>query len=265
MILSRFGSTWASAYALGQIKGESVFPISRPPSVAQVGGAAGAFDFYGDSAFPLAPQIVTHSFNLSAANWAAVEAALDNLKKYTVGMGRTKLWGLCRDNTHRWTWAKCIGLEVSEVNRSYLRVPVKASFQLTEGLWYGDEMHNMSYMYTSAFYCPNYGSFRASLRTQVRPIIGNLTSFTMTNADNGDTWTYTGAIPEGQFLVVDSGAYKCTLNDVGAYSGLSIGSGQVMWLALEPGSVAATNYITLSWTPPGVTVWVGVQWWDTYL
>lgn len=265
MIISRFGATWAAGYELGQIKGESVFPIARPPAIAQVGGAAGAFDYYGDNNFPLAPSVVTHSFNLSAATWAAIEPALDTLKRRTVGAGRTKLWGLCRDNTHRWAWAKCIGLDVSEVNRNYLRVPVKASFQLTEGLWYGEEMHDMSYMYTAAFYCPNYGSYRASLATRVRPIIGNLTSFTLTNADNGDTWTYTGAIPEGQMLVVDSGAYQCTLNSVGAYSGLSIGSGQVQWLALEPGTVAATNSIAVSWTPGATVVWIGVQWWDTYL
>lgn len=265
MIIARFGSTWAAGYDFGQIKGASEFPITRPASISQVGGVAGAFDHFGDDNYPLAPQIVTHSFNLSAATWAAIEPALDNLKKYTIGMGRTKLWSVCRDYSHRWAWAKCVGLEVSEVNRSYLRTPVKLSFQLTEGLWYNDEMHDLSYLYTGDFYCPNYGVYRSSLKMTVRPLSAPLTSFTLLNDDNSYTWTYTGTVPDGQYLVVDSGAYICTVNGVGTYSGLSLGAGQTMWMKLEPGVPATTNSMHASWTPGGATVWLGTQWWDTYL
>jgi hypothetical protein len=256
MILSRFGPVWAGAYQLGQANAQDDFPLARPPTIAQVGGTAGAFDFFGDAAYPLAPVVVKKSFKVSAATWALVETALDNLKRYTIGAGRSVLWGTCRDNSHRWAYAKCIGVTVQEINRGYLRVPVEVQFQLTEGVWYADSVSTHTFA-SSPFALTSAGTYRAMVKATLHPSSG-ITSATLTNTTTGYSWTYAGVVAGGQTLIVDSAAYSCTLNGANAYAGLSLGASQLIWMYLAPG---VNNLTFVASSACGMTL----TWLDTFL
>jgi hypothetical protein len=66
MIISRFGSAYDTAYPFPTLKGADDYQTQRPASVGQVGGMAGAFDFWGAQGNPIAAQVVTKKFELAA-------------------------------------------------------------------------------------------------------------------------------------------------------------------------------------------------------
>ena len=201
-------------------------------------------------------------YTITYPGWNGLETLKDQLKAATIGIGESKLWGLLRDGTtHRWAWAKCNRLRAPEDYNTRLHLPVELDFLLREGLWYGETQGGQSITQASATYTlTNSGTQPANVVVQVTSSTGTLTSMAVSNAANGDDFTWTGSATVGQLLKVDTGAWLVTKAGSAAYSGLTYGTGQNNWLRLNPGS----NVITV--TIAGSTAWSGsITWWDTYL
>jgi Phage tail protein len=342
MLISRFGATWANAYAFPELQASDDWQIERPPTTAQVSGTAGAFDFWGTAANPHRAVTVTKKFNLTQPayyltgtgtiftfdgmniylmGWQTcflsevmvgdtirftysgtvyeftvnsvptddtlgftttelppfedpvpyeigkhnlyvnIEAALDTLKQQVVTVGESKLWGLRRDSTHRWAWAKIIRAKYPEDYQHKLVLPVELEFYVREGVWYSETENSAALADNTSFPVSlvNHGNLPAAVRLEITPDSGTLTSLTLTNAGNGNTLTWTGSLASGMPLVIDTGQWLVTLDGDGAYSGLTFGGTQPNWLQLQPGS----NAIMLATT--GGSSWAGtLTWWDTY-
>jgi hypothetical protein len=357
MIISRFGSTWASAYQFGTLKGADDYQTQRPASVGQVGGMSGVFDFWGSAANPLTAQVVNKKFEIAkpyiytagtgtiftyqsaspgpelagiigdddtsflsqvsigdcirftyggvsysalvgvvvsdtyitvsaetlaelpvfdrgvgpvsfsigkrSATYSAIETELTYLQQKTIGMGESKLWAALRDGTtHRWAWAKCNRLRAPEDYTTKMHLPIELEFYCREGIWYGETQGGCSVAQNindEGYTLVNSGTLPANLVVQVTSATGTLTSMVVTNTTNGDDFTWTGSATVGQLLKVDTGAWSVTKAGVGAYSGLTYGTGQNNWLSLSPGS----NVITIAIT--GSTAWSGsLSFWNTY-
>ena len=116
MLISGFGGTsYATSYKLMHPAEQDDWQITRPPVTTQIGGAAGAFDFYGTANYPLGPMTIRKSFMATASTYANVDLAIDTLYEYTVDFNEARLWATARDGTtHYWTYAKCTALEVGE-------------------------------------------------------------------------------------------------------------------------------------------------------
>ncbi|CAG0959154.1 hypothetical protein PLCT2_00653 [Planctomycetaceae bacterium] len=350
MIISRFGSAWATAYPFPVLKGVDDWGTDRPPIIQQVGGMSGGFDFYGDKASPLSPLAVKKSFNLtsevfytpgtgtihtqayfpelvtkivgtgtsfttdfevgqkirftysgvtyvctvsviddddelqvveqaslpvfsgpetafeigSVNRYQNIESELDVLKAATIAAGESKLWGLLRDGTYRWAWAKCTSLRPPERYTEKLALPVELEFMLREGLWYGATQHTHTVNTQDSGYdftLNNAGNHPA----MVRVLIDNgdvtvMTSFKLKNHTNGLEWTYDN-VPLLHDIIVDAGAYSVTDNGADAYSHLTVGAGQVVWMQLEPGN----NSLEITYTGSPDLYTMFVYWDDTYL
>lgn len=130
MRIDRFGAQYASAYAFPQNMMEDNITITRPAVYARVGGLPGAFDFYGDSAFPFAPFTITKKLQLQASgDHAGVETLIDELRAATIEQtAETKLWFLLRSGGTKWAWAKCTRLDVSDNWSSYFAVTATIEF-----------------------------------------------------------------------------------------------------------------------------------------
>lgn len=87
------------------------------------------------------------------------------------------------------------------------------------------------------------------------------TGFTLTNAANGHTFTYTGTIDSTDEIIIDCRALAVTLNGVDAFDNLTYGANQQSWLMLESGD----NPLTLSLAGSSGTKTLVVEWYDTYL
>lgn len=195
-------------------------------------------------------------------NYNYLDEALDELKLATVNAGESKLWALRRDASYLWAWAKLVRGKWPETYQTKLHIPVELEFFLREGLWYGETYHTSGNITTSS---PPYeqdtnaGSLPANVLVTITPTTGTLTAVTLTNVTNSDTFTWTGSLAATKVLTVDSGIWAVRADGVGAYSGLTYGSGQKTFMQMEPGSNAFSISVT------GATAWTAtVQWYDTY-
>ena len=279
MIIARFGDTWAGAYAFSQVRAEDDWEAERPAVVARVGGAGGEFDFYGNEGFPVAPLIVTKTFDLEST-YAGIETALNTLRAATIAAGRTKLWGELRDGSTRlWTWGKCVRLKSPEkAGGEYVNKRVELTFRCSEGLWYSEStVSALTYLFPGGGYnlpATNDGNFPALVRAAiVSP--GNTITMAVTQMRNGGVtpecqWQFDAHVLSGNYLVVDAQLSQVTNNDVDAYDDLTVGTSaflssttpQVAWLWLPAGahsfyvdsSVIGANYTEFRFT-----------WYHTYL
>ena len=139
MIIARFGDDYNTAYSFAQFGAVDDWSYSRPAVYARVGGLPGAFDFYGDANFPLEPFTLKKTFIISgsSAGYAGVETAISALQAATISASETRLWGLRRDGGHRWMWAKCTRLNVSNKSGDHHSLSVTLEFLAREGMvWY---------------------------------------------------------------------------------------------------------------------------------
>jgi hypothetical protein len=268
MIIARFGAQYNTAYQFPILRSLDDWQTQRPAVIQQVGGMNGVFDFYGSGTYPLSAIVLRKSFALSARApfqqnaYADVELLLNTIRTNVLGAGEQKMWGVTRDNSVRWAWAKCTSLRAPESYNNKLSVPVDLEFMLREGVWYGAEQsgtsltHLMSYPLTLT----NNGNLPADVVLHITSATGTITSLTLANSTNGYTCTWTGSATFGQSLRIDTGAWSVTKASAGAYSGLTYGATQERWFRLQPGN----NVVSL--TVVGSTNWSGsLTWWDTYL
>ena len=360
MIISRFGSTWATAYEFGVLKGADDYQTQRTPSVGQVGGMAGVYDFWGSTANPIAPQavnkkfelrplrtytagtghlyaggysndygyylqgidsdfvgditagctirftysgtvytvIVTHVFAIgdlsqtyetlfvsgfvpefaaisvdyeigSRETYAAVEVALDALRQATLYVGESKLWGLRRDGTHVWAWAKCNRGRWPEDYNTKLHLPVELEFFCREGVWYGET--EQTYVVAGGAPTPytfsvvNNGTLPALVKATLIGYVSNITQPKLENLTNGMEWIFDRAgtsndVAVGKTLVVDAAQYSVIYDGANDYASLVIPNTQFVWMQLEPG----TNSMRLT-TTGSTNRELQLTWYDTYL
>lgn len=193
---------------------------------------------------------------------AKVERCIDLLKAATITQTESKLWGLRRDATKLWTWAKCTSLKVSDQVGNVYHLPATIEFYGREGLWYSESSSTETMTQASAMpvAVATVGDYQTSVIFTITSSTGTMTSFTLANATGGDTFTWTGSAGVGVAVVVNSGSYSVTKGGVGDYAAIAIGANQINWFRLAPGA----NPITL--TVVGSTAWSAtLTRYDTYL
>lgn len=274
MRILQFGQGYATSYVFSDTEGDDDWLTTRPGVTTQIGGGGGAFDFYGDSANPVAPIPVTKRFTLQSTTYNGVETLLDTLRTATIAAAeRTRLWGLPRGgstavlNDWRWAWAKCVsgpGTPEKFEEGNYVKAPVELEFLLTEGLWYGEfKTSSAAYTTGNTFQMTNSGNYPAMAEIRAVPSGSSMTSFNL--AVDSDLalqpeFTFTGTVLAGNSLRVFTDQYRVTNNAVDAYTDFSAGTGQVAWLWVYPG----TRTFTVTFTG-GSPVTVTVDFNDTYL
>lgn len=272
MRILQFGTF--NEYDFSEIQGDDDWVTTRPAVTTQVGGAGGAFDFFGDTSNPPAPIIVTKGFTLSSTTYAGIATLLDTLRAATIAKPESSfLWGLPRDgaagtiNDWRFAKAKCIagpGTPEKFEEGNYIKAPVELQFLLKEGLWYGAaNTSSAAYTTGNTFQMTNSGNYPAMAEIRVTPSGSNMTSFKLAvDADLSiqPEWTFTGTVTAGTSLRVFTSTSRVTNNAVDAYADLSIGTGQVAWMWIEPG--LRTFTVTFTGGSPAT---VTVDFNDTYL
>jgi hypothetical protein len=90
MLISRFGSNWATGYVFPELQAVDDWQIQRPSAVSQVSGMAGAFDYVGAAANPQMAITVTKKFELAWRNDYVAGAGTI----YTGTQGTKAIYGL---------------------------------------------------------------------------------------------------------------------------------------------------------------------------
>lgn len=233
MLIARFGSTWAGATVLPTNEASDDWVNSTVPTVVQAGAAGGVFDFAGDKSYPLQPITVGKTLTVASSTWAGVEPYVDTYKGL-VGYGRNKLWGLCRDGSHRWAWAKCVEVNASEKPKQYHTYPIAMKFYLPEGVWYAENLTSHVFTHAAPVAVLN-GTWFAYPTFTIAVTVGTINAFTL--SDVGGRWslTYTHDITAAHSVAVNSAALSCTHTGVtNAYQYLTIPTGQFPWAWIIP-------------------------------
>jgi hypothetical protein len=150
MIITRFGDIYASAYQLPLLKGDQPQESTYRPVTAQVSGAGGEFDFYGENVFPLNPKEYEIKGRLQSTTYAGITDELYDLQSNLLGQGRSKLWFETRDTGADipllWAYAKCISVRKTgeKAGENYVDFPVSMIFRISEGLIYGNTQQSES-------------------------------------------------------------------------------------------------------------------------
>lgn len=259
MLITKFGSTYAGGFTFSQVQASNGFNLARPPVVAEIDGSAGAYDFIGADNFPLAAQPIQIAHDILSDTYAAVDDDLDALKAATLCLGRDKLWGLVRDGSKRWTWAKCIGLNYSEKYREQtIALPVGLSFMLADGgVWY-EETESDTSAPASPFTATNNGNSPAHVRFNFTAFSTAAYTIAASNGTNGTGWSWTGNMVATKHLIIDSAAMTAKNDGANAYSGLTP-TDPTRWLTLDPGAN------TITWSFTGLATASHFYWYDTYL
>lgn len=235
MLIARFGPTWAGATVLSSVDASDDWLNSTTPVVAQAGGAGGAFDFAGDKPYPLQPITVSKTLTVASSDWATVESCVD-VYKGLIGIGRDKLWGVCRDGSHRWAWAKCVEVNASEKPKQFHTYPIAMKFYLSEGMWYAENLTSHIFYHTAPVSLMN-GNWFAYPTFTLGVTNGTINSFTL--SDVGGRWSmaYSNAVSAARQVVINCAAMSVTHTGVAnAYQYLTIPSNQFPWSWLVPGN-----------------------------
>lgn len=262
MIVSRFGSTWAGAYMLPNAMMVDDFGTDRQALSARVGGLDGEFDYHGDDANPIGPVTVKKTAIITATSWAGVETALDALRAATITQAESKLWLLMRDGSHRWAWAKCIGLSDPDRTGQFLHCPIEITFYLSEGLWYSESENTATLANAGSVNVVNVGNVAAAVRVGVTVTTAALTAFAVSSAACG--WSFAGSVAAaaGEKLIVDAAAYSALNNGSDCYANLTITNEARLYLFAEPG----TTLFTITKTQGGGgTISTTLKWYDTWV
>lgn len=248
MKIIRFGDAVLTAYEFSIIQSDDEIVTQRPAVLQPIGGAAGAFDFFAAEGYPLAPLTVVKRFTLEApSDYDSLESALDDLREATIAVGRSKLWAQPRGiavAASRWAYAKCTEVRAPEKIGNFLTIPIQVTFSVPEGLWYVDAIPINTG--SASFQVTNQGNYPALVVATFQSgaynpglSISGVCSFSFAGAAGGSG------------LVINARTFSCTNNGVDAYSGLTIGSGQVAWFWIPPGTHtinrAGSGTVTVSW------------------
>lgn len=262
MIIDRFGDTYAGAYQLPQLKADDDWGAERPAVISQVSGASGAFDHYGSDNYPVSPLSISKAFTLSGSSYSNVGTLETALRAATIAANRSKLWGLWRDGTRVWTWAKCIGLTMPRTSEGeFTTIPGQLAFFASEGLWYSEVVQSSGDLVFAVsphnFNVTNNGNYRALALTSIALSGGSHTADALSNAVSG--WSSTTVFNTNP-LVVDAVAYSVTMAGADVYATFSPDAGQVAWLWLDPG----VNAMVYTYTGAATGI-IRVEHFDTYV
>jgi len=256
MIASAYGLSASYRYVFPTLQASDEVVVSRPAVIQQMGGADGAYDYYGLNRYPLAPAIYVKKFTLSGANYAAVETELLNAQQYTVSdyypLNRMYLYGTRRGGTAHafYTPAKCLSFKAPETyGRNYTILPVEMQFQLPQPWWYGvagtEEITGDADHPTVSAYITYNGNLIAPVVITVMPITGSsrITYASISNDRTAQIIAYADAVGTINGLELNTETYSAlegTFNPI--YDKLTLGTNQTTWLDLVPG----VNNITVS-------------------
>ncbi len=219
-----------------------------------------------------AANIIQQGFIITRpSSYVYLETLLQRLVLGTVAAGETKLWGLLRDGTRHWAWAKCVSLKPPETYTQKLVWPIEIGFSVKEGVWYAEtesavSVHDHASPYT--FSRLNAGNQPALLKaTLLNNAASALTLPKLENLTNGLEWTFnragtTADVEQSHSLVVDAAAAAVTYDGADAYASLALGATQVVFMQLEPGVNSMRFSATITGSPDYDLT---LQWFDTYL
>lgn len=269
MKIARFGDTWAAAYAFGDRLMIDDWECTRLPVATQAAGAAGAFDFFGAYGSPPGPIIVNKKFTLNAATSAAIDDARDTLVDSVVSDDRSYLWLLDRDaSTTYWTPAKCTRFKAGESAQEQGRwlKAIELEFFCPDGVWYGatdgsvsDVMSNLP----GAIAVTNNGNYPALVNFTVAAGVDNMNCIIRGSGGGAvaSYWTWDGTVGATTGLVVNARTYECTNDGADDYAHLTVGTGQVAWLWIPPGTYEIVTTDSSYIPDPAITA----SWHHTYL
>jgi hypothetical protein len=276
VIIHSFGDSFGDL-TFSQTQAEDDWRTSRPPVQSQVGGASGAFDYYDDAAYPTLPTTVVKRYTIVGTGYINAGTVKEQHKAALLSVGRSKLWAHLRDGTgvayRRWAWAKCIDFFAVEVaGRQFTTYNIEAVFNLKEGLWYEQDNNVITRTVTGVFNAVAGGNHPALVSITARPLTGaNIKRVRVQNTTNGievdwDDTAGTG-IPLLDILELNSSAYSAIIDDLAGtltdvYDKLILPSGQVLWMALDPG---ITNVMNLTISQTSGTFEVQLIYFDTYV
>ena len=269
MIIARFGDTWSTAHEFGTIEAEDNWSTRREPVQQQVGGASGVYDFFGSEDYPVQPLTVAKRYTITSSTYAGVETTDLETLRGDLYNGISKLWGEMRDGTRRWAWAKCVGLKTNEKSKTAkTAAEVELEFFIPEGVWYSETANTVNKTADDAFNVTNAGNFPALVYAELTPSSVKVTKFfwavvsPLISTATTFTWEDTGTgIPSGDTLIIDSAAYSITMAGLDSYRYVTLGTGQVAWLYLAPG----TNNVTIIVTQALGSWSLDFQWYDTWV
>lgn len=220
-----------------------------------------------------AADIVAQAFTITRQSpYAYLDTLLDRLMLATIAAGESKLWGLLRDGTRRWTWAKCVHLKPPENYANKLARPIEIGFTASEGQWYAEDESSLvitdaGFPYT--FTLTNRGTLPALLKCVIaNGATSYLTLPKLENLTNGQSWTFDRAgstedVRLSHTLSVDAAAQAVTDDAADAYASLSLETGQTVFMQLEPGDNSMRFTGTFSSATEDYTA--TLTWHDTYL
>lgn len=274
MIASAYGLSASYRYVFPTLQASDEVVVSRPAVIQQMGGADGAYDYYGLNRYPLAPAIYVKKFTLSGANYAAVETELLNAQKYTISDYRQiydpatplYLYGTRRGGTAHafYTPAKCISFKAPETyGHNYTTLPVEMQFQLPQPWWYGQagtqELTGDTDHPTAVVNITYGGNLAAPVVVTIVPLTYNrITYAAISNSRTAQTVAYTDAVGSINGIELNSETYSALDGSfIPIYDKLTIGPVQTTWLDLVPGA----NTITVSVSQSGGGSWKATLTW----
>jgi hypothetical protein len=283
MIVARFGDTWQNAYRLGLLEAEETDEVQRSPTLQEVGGAHGAFDFSAASPWPLKPKEINRTFSVASETFQGIDKAVEELKGALLGVGRSKVWGVLRDgSTRRWAWGKCASLSTRETRGQYFSKSVTARFLMPEGVWYGETQNVIAQTSAYAAVGDTQWSvqYRGNLPAPYKATFSRVNSTHSTdqiifqNLTNLNYWSFNPASSNVGTVHVDSGAFSVIyyapddeLSPINAYTSLTLGTppntSGPLWHWLVPGN----NDLRVQWVTASGTsdMVVTLTWYDLFL
>ncbi|MBU2060138.1 MAG: phage tail family protein, partial [Gammaproteobacteria bacterium] len=207
----------------------------------------------GDDA-PIAPARLSKRFTILPASWAAMDTALDAIRK-VAGQGRQLLKIEMRDATIRQTWAK-MSVRHPQRPEHHSFLPVTVDFEVAWPFW--EDAADRSYLgihagtlgsgnltnanaTTRAFagspdtFTITYSGTKACSWGYIE-ILDAVTNPKLTNLTNGYWWQWTGALVAGDRLFIYLGTARALKNGVPATYAFTKAADQVPLMLLEIGA-----------------------------
>jgi len=247
------------------VQDEDDWTPEMPPVLSQVGGAHGAFDYYGDAIWPIAPLTVTKNYRI-VGTYDNVQVAWNAALNKIMELEQSKLWGVPRgtaSSQYVWAWAKLSRFRgVERAGEGQLAWPVSLTFTIPEGIWYISALNTYNITSNNTYLLNNQGTLPAPIKFSLTPATTAATKF-VANIGSGIsvTWDDTGGsgVLAGKTLVIDCEQYSVLNDGADAYDKLSIGSGQVVWFALPPFATGGSP-VTITVTQVGGTYSLDLEW-----
>jgi mannose-6-phosphate isomerase-like protein (cupin superfamily) len=256
MRLTHFGS-----YAFPEYDPDDPLDTAPAPRALAALPGGGAFDHIGTDTAPGQPRRLTKTFSVLESTALLQDTALDAAR--ALNGKRDLLWALVDDNTMRWTWAACEGINYSR-GRGGLAQVVAMSFMLPNPGWYGlyrgiwhldgDEQlgagpslnQTPSPMphWTQTVVLTNGGNqpvtaVKLRVTAGADAVHARLQAIHFEIAGRTDIWFGIPSVmmEANDVLLIDGGAKTCTLNGVDCYAELTLGVTQRPdWVTLQPGA-----------------------------